>query len=179
MDETSLWFDMLSNTTIAPTGSNTVQLKSTGNEKAHATLVLAARGDGTKLKPYVVFKKGIREVAKLQNTPGIVVRTSANGWMNDDLTSDWLKSVFQKFSFQHRMLVWDSYKCHISESTKNELKGFNSTPVVIPGGCTKYIQAPDVSWNKPFKAKVTELYDSWLSGDEDKAYTKGGGNLKV
>ena len=26
----------------------------------------------------------------------------------------------------------------------------------MPGGCTKYIQAPDVSWNKPFKP-------SWLS----------------
>ena len=33
---------------------------------------------------------------------------------------------------------------------------------VIPGGCTKYIQAPDVSWNKPFKAICTEKYDEWL-----------------
>ena len=32
-------------------------------------------------------------------------------------------------------------------------------PLIIPGGCTKYIQAPDVSWNKPFKANVTEKYD--------------------
>ena len=31
------------------------------------------------------------------------------------------------------------------------------------GQCTKYIQAPDVSWNKPFKARVTEQYDDWLA----------------
>jgi len=35
--------------------------------------------------------------------------------------------------------------------------------VVVPGGCTKYIQAPDVSWNKPFKAAVIEKYDEWLA----------------
>ena len=55
---------------------------------------------------------------------------------------------------------------------------------VIPGGCTKYIQAPDVSWNKPFKAAIREKYDAWLSGDSDKEYTKAtgksaGGNLKA
>ena len=27
----------------------------------------------------------------------------------------------------------------------------------------KYIQAPDVVWNKPFKQKIAELYDAWLS----------------
>ena len=26
-----------------------------------------------------------------------------------------------------------------------------------------YIQAPDVAWNKPFKAKVTEKYDVWMA----------------
>ena len=29
----------------------------------------------------------------------------------------------------------------------------------MPGGCTKYIQAPDVSWNKPFKAICIDNYD--------------------
>ena len=35
--------------------------------------------------------------------------------------------------------------------------------MIIPGGCTKYIQAPDVCWNKPFKVRMTELYDQWVS----------------
>ena len=39
----------------------------------------------------------------------------------------------------------------------------NVDSATIPGGCTKYIQAPDVCWNKPFKARMTELYDQWLS----------------
>ena len=39
----------------------------------------------------------------------------------------------------------------------------NVESVIVPGGCTKYIQASDVCLNKPFKARVTELYDQWLS----------------
>ena len=34
--------------------------------------------------------------------------------------------------------------------------------VLIPGGCTKYIQALDVSWNKPFSAIGAEELDKWL-----------------
>ena len=31
--------------------------------------------------------------------------------------------------------------------------------MTIPGGCTKCIQAPDMCWNKPLKARMTELLD--------------------
>ena len=33
---------------------------------------------------------------------------------------------------------------------------------MIPGGCTGISQAPDVSWNKPFKAACVEQYEKWL-----------------
>jgi hypothetical protein len=170
---------MTATTTVDQTGTKSISLKSTGNEKAHVTVVLAAKADGTKLRPYVVFKKGIREVTKLQQTVNwAVVRSSSNGWMNDQLTADWLKQVFHPFAFGRRMLVWDSYKCHISESTKTALRTYNSTVAVVPGGCTKYIQPADVSWNKAFKAKMTEYYGQWMAGDQDKELTRGG-NLKA
>ena len=47
----------------------------------------------------------------------------------------------------------------------------------MPGGCTKYIQAPDASWNKPFKAYCTEKYDEWLEAVGIHQETDGG-NLK-
>ena len=34
--------------------------------------------------------------------------------------------------------------------------------IIIPGGCTSRLQPADVSWNRPFKAKLAELYDEWL-----------------
>ena len=125
--------------------------------------MLAAKADWTKLKPYVVYKGGIREV---------MVVSSKNGWMNEDLTADWLQKVAGKLNFCPHLLAWDSYQ--ISPATKAELKrGYNTTMAVIPEGCTRYIQAPDVVWNQPFKGSLHESYDNWMAGDLDKEYTAG------
>ncbi|KAL2091434.1 hypothetical protein ACEWY4_013697 [Coilia grayii] len=175
MDETAVWFDMVGSTTVDTRGARSIPLKTTGHEKSHLTVVLAAKADGTKLKPFVVFKGGVREVKAMQSIGGVVIASSKNGWMNDDLTAEWLQKVVGKFNFGPRLLVWDSYRCHISQATKEELKrGYSITTAVIPGGCTKYIQAPDVVWNKPFKASLHESYDRWMAGDADKTYTAGG-----
>lgn len=65
------------------------------------------------------------------------------------------------------------YNKSIEEDSQN---GQSTYSVVVPGGCTKYIQAPDVSWNKPFIGRLTDRYDEWLSNDVHE-YTAGG-NLK-
>ena len=57
------------------------------------------------------------------------------------------------------------------DNVKQELKDYKIDSVFIPGGCTKYIQAPDVCWNKPFKGLVTEKYDEWIANGVHE-YTK-------
>ncbi|KAJ8283220.1 hypothetical protein COCON_G00020700 [Conger conger] len=110
-----------------------------------------------------------------QQATRAVIATSVNGWMNDTLTADWLQSVVGKFNVTPRLLVWDAYQCHISAATKAELqRGYNVATAVIPGGCTKYIQAPDVMWNQPFTRSLHDAYDLWMAGDADKEYTAGG-----
>lgn len=42
------------------------------------------------------------------------------------------------------------------------LKKKKIDPAVIPGGLTGLLQAPDVSWNGPFKAHLREEYDNWI-----------------
>lgn len=61
------------------------------------------------------------------------------------------------------MLAWDSFRCSVLDSVKQELNHAKIDPVIVSGECTKYIQAPDASWKKPFKAKVTEKYDRWMA----------------
>ena len=39
MDETAVWHDSVGTTTVEPTGSKTVQLQSTGHEKANITVL--------------------------------------------------------------------------------------------------------------------------------------------
>ena len=57
------------------------------------------------------------------------------------------------------------------------LQGKKIDTVLVPGGCTKYIQAPDVSWNKPFTVYCTEKYDEWFEAEGVHQETDGG-NLK-
>ena len=64
------------------------------------------------------------------------------------------------------MLVWDSFKCHISDARKEQLKQYNTVMSVIPGGCTKFLQPLDVCINKPFKLFFCKLYDNWFQKGE-------------
>ena len=63
-DETPVWADMVSNTTVDVVGKKTVSMKTTGHEKCRVTAGLAAKGDGTMLKPFIAFKGGKRDVEK-------------------------------------------------------------------------------------------------------------------
>ena len=64
--------------------------------------------------------------------------------MNQDLTIDFLEKVVGACVFSMpRLLVRDSFRCHISPSHKDHLKKLNVHAVVIPGGCTKNIQPLD------------------------------------
>ena len=57
MDETAVWHEMISKTTVSVTnkGAKCVVLKTTGHEKSKVTVTLAAKANGDKLKPYIVF----------------------------------------------------------------------------------------------------------------------------
>ena len=56
IDETSVSNDMVSNTTVHKEGAKSVCLKTTGHEKYMISVCLAAKADGTKLEPFVVFR---------------------------------------------------------------------------------------------------------------------------
>ena len=56
---------------------------------------------------------------------------------------------------------------------KKVLKRKKVDQAVLPGGTTGILQAADVSWNKPFKGKLRELYDSWLETNEHTYTPKG------
>ena len=113
----------------------------------------------------IVFGGAKREVKKLSEefNGRCVVASSSNAWMNDELTKCWVQCVLGKLAFTRRLLAWDAFRCHITDSTKQELRLRKVDTVIIPGGRTKYIQAPNVSWNKPFKQNITEKYDEWMA----------------
>jgi hypothetical protein len=95
-------------------------------------------------------------------------------WMDDPLTAKYVQSIIGHNLFGGpRLIVWDSFRSHISVSTKAEAKKLKVDMAVVPGCCTKFVQAPDVAWNKPFKDRIREMYDDWMLNGE-KTFTSGG-----
>ena len=86
-------------TTITRAGQKPVPIRTTGHDKGRFTVILAALADRSKLKPYVVFK-GVRAVQELMTIRGVVVALSKNGWMNEELTKDWVKRVWGSLNFR-------------------------------------------------------------------------------
>ena len=62
---------------------------------------MAAKADGTKLKLFIVFPGAKKETKQLNEEfkNKCYVTSSVNGWMNEDLTCDWVQGVLDKFSF--------------------------------------------------------------------------------
>lgn len=92
-DQTPMTFDILSDSTIHPVGSSSVNILTTGHEKSRFTIMLCCMADGTKLLPYVVFnRKNLPKNLKFPS--GIIARAQAKGWMDDDLCKDWVDRVW-------------------------------------------------------------------------------------
>lgn len=56
MDQTAVWFEMKSSTTVDLVGARTVAVRDSGSNSKRCTVCLAVAADGTKLPPFVIFK---------------------------------------------------------------------------------------------------------------------------
>jgi hypothetical protein len=172
-DQTPLTFDLPSDTTIAPKGSSTVTIKTTGNEKNCFTIMLACTADGGKLPPYVVFKR--KTMPKLPFQKGIIVQVHEKGWFDDRITKDWLR-VWQRrpgAGLTRSMLVLDAFRCHRSDNVKLLLNNSRTDLTIIPGGMTSILPPLDVSINKQMKNALRQKWNSWIQSD-DHSFTTGG-----
>ncbi|EGT57347.1 hypothetical protein CAEBREN_15225 [Caenorhabditis brenneri] len=173
-DETAVYLDFSKTLTVEEKGARQVSVKSTGHDKLHVTVMLTARQDGFKCRPFVLLPL-LRPKADIIKQFGNKLELCWAGrtFFNDDLTEKYLQKVFGSSLFGKRLLVWDSFRCHISKETKKVLRDLKIHTASIPGGTTKYIQAPDVFWNAPFKAYISQKYEDWMLEGE-KSVTKGG-----
>ena len=116
-DETAVWLDAASNTTVETRGSKQVVVRTTGHEKMRITVVLCARADGVKCPPYVLIprKRPMKELI-LRFDRKITLNFAGTSWMNQALTEDFIqKTIGSPFFLPNRLLVWDSFRSHISQ----------------------------------------------------------------
>ncbi|KAL3074528.1 hypothetical protein niasHS_015358 [Heterodera schachtii] len=93
-----------------------------------------------------------------------------NGIMMRQRRTICIKSSGKSFCWR-TTLGLDAFGSHKSEGTTKVVKELGVETVFVPGGCTKFIQAPDVSWNKPFKERIRHFDNTWMSNDAEKQFT--------
>ena len=99
--------DMPSVTTVERSGSKTVPIKMTVHVKQRTTVCLAVKGYGLKMKPFIMIP-GERMKIEVVAVKNAIVKCHLNGWMNDDLTNDWVTEVLHLLHLNKYFFVWDS-----------------------------------------------------------------------
>ena len=101
----------------------------------------------------VIFKR--KTIPKEPFPQGIVVKANEKGWINQEMLTACLDSVWRKrknsFFYKKSLLIFDSARSHITDEIKKTVKKYSEIKV-IPGGLTKKLQPLDLSVNKSFKS---------------------------
>ena len=123
MDETPVWYDIVFNTNVKRIDSQQIPMKSTRHVKVRVSVCLTRKADGTMLKAFIVFKgtKGENKALYDEFHRQCSVASSANGWMNKELTFSWCNEILDQFSFRKRLLAWDSYEAHVTDNVEKAL----------------------------------------------------------
>ena len=157
----------MTNSTVSEEGVKSISILTTGHEKDRNNIMLAYLGDRMKLPPYGIFKR--KTLPKNANfLRQVIVQCQEKEWMDQGLVQDWLRTMWSKIGSLTRkksMLVWDSFRAHLSALIRSTLKSLNTEPVVIPGGMTSMVQPLDVAINKPFKDCMRKKWQEWMLAD--------------
>ena len=88
-------------------------------QKCMVSVRLAVKADGTKLKP-LLFSVQLKKSKSLDEEfkSRCEVKSSGKVWMNEELTTIWVKRVLGAFSFNRQLLARDSYEYHMTDSVK-------------------------------------------------------------
>lgn len=155
IDETPVYLEMLGTITHVSKGDSEVSIYSTCDEKQKLTVILVAFVDGTKIAP-LVHLPGVRPSAKN------VCCAGQKSWVNEQNILFWLSKLWGLKNTSKRMFVWDTFRAHLTTAVRSIYRKHVTQTFVIPGGCMSKLHLADVSWNRPFKMKMSELYDKWL-----------------
>ena len=161
MDETPMRFELPSTRSLEFSGSRTVPVKTCGAEKRSFTVTLAVAADGTKLPPKVIFK-GVWSSRDLV-PESLRVSFHKKGWMDEAGVKEWIRQCLPRTPrSEQSLLVWDSFRAHLTDEVKADLNRRKIDVAVIPGGLTPVLQPLDKCLNKPFKDNVWRKYFPWM-----------------
>ena len=176
IDETNVYFDMPATKTLAVRGSRTVSVVGTVSSN-RVTVVLGASLDGRKIPPSIILKGQSKPTGRVYKEvtgnftssrfpANVVMTVQAKVWMNEDVMLEWIERVWTPYVASihsgHSFLLMYQFKGHMMGSVLDKLAQNGTEAEFIVGGYTSKFQTMDVGLNRPFKAKIGELFDDFV-----------------
>ena len=174
MDETAVYFEDCRTQTVDFEGRRHVIIKSTGFSSMRITACVGVWATGEKAAPLLIHKGKDSGYTINRKTGPILSTTQSKAWVNSDLLVKWIDALFPVVDIRPgKCLVWDSCRAHISNKVKDHCRSRNIKMVVIPGGCTPYLQAGDIGIFRILKDQLSEIINAWKVSDAVE-YTRAG-----
>ena len=178
MDQTPLNFSLEDGKTLHLKGERTVTVRSTGGSKARTTVSLTVAMDGTKLKPFVIFKGTANGRIVRNEFPqnpyrnDMVMVCQPNAYQDDQNMMTYVNTILvphlqQKAQGAPVVLFLDHFKVHYSNAMKQKMTELGVNLQIIPGGCTWLVQPVDVGIGKPFKDRCRRRWWNWMMEEEE------------
>lgn len=108
---------------------------SCGGDKQNFAVVLAVKVSGENLPLKVTFK-GVRQL-RSQVPPRMQVSVHQKRWMDEEVTIEWIRKNLPSTPEHQAILVWDSFRGHLTDAVKDLLCRGNFDVAVFPGGLKK------------------------------------------
>ena len=176
MDETPIYLDMPHKRTLAPTGSKSIDVITSGNEKTRITVCLTITAAGKLLPAYVLFKNLVK-VPKVNLPSNVVLNVNKSGTMNEHLMVDYFDKIIKPYNNNNKSIIlMDEFKAHFTDRVQEQMVNVGIDHMRIPGGFTSTLQPLDVSINKPFKALYRDEWTEWM--EKDPIFTPAGNRQK-
>jgi hypothetical protein len=164
MDETAVYFESKSNTTVSRRGVKTVPERDSGSNAKRCTVCVAVAADGTKLPLFFVFKGSPNaRIEERIRKAGILGTVQPAGWMDERATKMWFEQVWCPYVQGHprSLLLLDHFSCHMQEKLHRRLARVGTEVELIPGGYTSVLQPVDVGVAAPLKRHIEAHHNTW------------------
>ena len=174
MDETPVFFDTVPSKTVDRRGKKSIKVRTTRSEKRRITAVLSCTSTGKILPPMIIFKgTTARSIHGIKGSNGTVVSYQKKAWVDEDEMLKWITHVWIVYTKKEPSLLFlDSFSAHLTDKVKDAFKRYNTTIVVIPGGCPSVLQPLDVSVNKPVKSILRQSWEQYMLEQSENDSTK-------
>ena len=122
------------------------------------------------LAPMIVFKGTTnRCVSGVRSSDGTLISYQKKAWIDENEMLKWIRNIWIRYTKKKPSLLFlDSFSAHLTDQVKEAFTQFNTTIVVIPGGCTSILQPLDVSINKPVKAVIRRSWEQYMLEQSEK-----------